>query len=181
MEQQEDKKYRKIRIKIADVYKDIDSRTYKYAEASTVEAPKQKDAMQSDVSDNLDGHILARNVELRDAKLRQLFSEWLKENDTEIIIETNTLYANTQEYLDYEMYVPVELKDAMLRSVATFMHTYLVCGALFDWYGKGMGDKQAAIYQAELDDIETNITNTLIPSTVIIPPLNPWGRPISKY
>lgn len=181
MEEEATTKYRKIRIKIANVFKDIDSLTYKYAEASTIEMPKQRDAVQSDVTEGLDGHILARNVELRDAKMRNILRRWLKESDNEIIIENDTLYANTTEYLDYELYVPTELKDSMLRSVATFIHNYLVCGALYDWFGKGMGDKQAAVFAAELDDMEAEITNTLIPDTVIIPPLNPWGRPISKY
>lgn len=173
----EERKYRKIRIRTADVYKDIDSLTYKYAEASTVESPRVTDAMQSDAHDSLDGHIMARNVELRDARMRNHLRQWLKESDTEIIVEDSTLYANTSEYLEYELIVPLEVKDSMLRSVATFIHRYLVCGALYDWYGPGMGSRQAAVFAAEIDNLERDITKTLIPDTIIIPPLNPWGRP----
>lgn len=175
----DDQKRRIIKISRKYIYEDIDTYTYKYAEASSIPEPQQRDAISSDSHERPDGHMLARNVEYREAQVRTLLKRFI-ESENQVIIADDELRQNP--YIIFKLIVPDELKDEMLKSVATYIHNYLVFGALFDWYGKGMGSKQAAAYAAELEDIETNITNIMVCETVIIPPLNPWGRPISnKY
>jgi len=174
MSQQEENKERIIKIRVQGIYDDIDSLTYKYAEVSSVPSPQQKDAMSSDSKEGLDGHLMARNVEFRESQVRKMLRRFLKAEEVTVISDDEL---QDKEYIEYHLMVPVILKDELLKSVTTYIHRYLVYGALYDWYAAGMGSNQSAVYAAELDELEAEINNTMIPDTIIIPPLNPWGRP----
>lgn len=174
MSQQQENKERTIKIRKQGIYDDIDSLTYKYAEVSSVPSPQQRDAMSSDAKESLDGHLMARNVEFREAQVRKMLRRFIKAEEVTVIAD-DELQAN--DYIEYHLIVPVILKDELLKSVVTYIHRYLVYGALYDWYAAGMGSNQSAVYAAELAELEAEINNTMIPDTIIIPPLNPWGRP----
>jgi len=167
-----DTKRRTIIIDKNDLYADIDALTYKYAEASSVEAPKIINAMQSDSSENLDGHILSRNIEFRDAKIRQLIQfaiadEALRPEEVSSLDLTNCI--------TYTLDVPVELKDALLDSVQVYIHRYIVWGALYDWYASGMGSQQAAVYASQLVSLETDILNAIRARCVAKRAMQPFG------
>lgn len=165
------KKDRLIEIYKSMVYEDIDSLTYKYAEASDIPEPKRNNAYSSDVKEGLDGHILARHVEYRDAKLRKILQSALAEEETETA--DDSLDADTK--FTYNLCVPETFKDSMLKPLATYIHRYLVWGALFDWYGAGMGASQARVYQAELEGLESEITNGLRSGGRAKRPMQPFG------
>lgn len=169
-----DEKRRIIKIRRKGIYDDIDSLTYKYAEAAGVESVQLRDAMSSDSTERPDGHLLARNVEYREAQIRKILRRYLEPQEL-LIIADDELQQNP--YIEYHLIVPMNLKDELLKTVTTYIHRYLVWGALYDWYAAGMGSKQSAVYAAELEELEAEINNTMIPDTIIIPPLNPWGRP----
>ena len=166
------RKARTINIKKEDVFKEIDSLTYKYAETSTIEAPQVKNAVSSDSHENLDGHILARHVEMRDARLRQLISFAL-DDSIEQFGADNTLVLNP-EYV-YRLILSVSFKDSLLKALATYFHRYLVYGALYDWYAAGMGSNQAKVYEKDLADIEASITNMLHSDEIVKMPMQPFG------
>lgn len=170
---QEDKR-RIIKIRKEGIFKDIDTLTYKYAEASSVPSPQQRDVMSSDSTERPDGHLLARNVEFREAEVRRILRRFIEPEELTIIAD-DELQQNP--YIEYHLIVSIKLKDELLKSVATYIHRYLVYGALYDWYAAGMGSNQSAVYAAELKQLEAQIGNILNCETIIIPPLNPWGRP----
>lgn len=172
-----DRKQRTIVIVREEVYRDIDSLTYKYAQASTTPSPKVENAISSDSTERLDGRLLGRNVEFRDAKLRELVAAYL-DDSVEIMVAGNALVGEDPKIV-YNLYLPVTFKDALLKSLATYIHRYLVWGALFDWYGAGMGSNQAAFYQRELEDLERDITNKINAVNVVKRPMQPFG-PASK-
>ncbi len=165
-------KHKVITIILGEIYKDIDSLTYKYAEVSDVPSPKIRSGMQSDAAESLDGRLLARAVEYRDAKLRVLIGRYLEcVNDD---VSDNVLKSKSK--LTYHLILDDEFQDAMLQPMCSLFNRYLTLGALYDWYAKGMGSKQAAVYAAELDDLELEITNNLQAVTIVKRPLQPWGR-----
>lgn len=172
-------KTRTIRIIKANVYRDIDDLTYKYAEASDIPSPKVENAIQSDVTENLDGHIMARNVEYRDSKMRSCICNWIADADSDVLVVTDALKIN-ESYIDYKLEIPATMKDSLLGNVASIIHRYLVYGALYDWYGAGMGHKQADSYAKELTNLENEVQGMLCAVGVVKRPLQPFG-PKNKF
>ncbi len=172
-------KARTIRIIKENVYRDIDNLTYKYAEASDIPSPKVENAVQSDTTESLDGHILARNVEYRDSRIRSCISNWIADEDNEVLTVTDNLQIN-DAYIDYKLEIPGSMKDSLLRNVASTIHRYLVYGALYDWYGAGMGSRQAEAYAKELTGLENEIQSMLCAVTIVKRPLQPFG-PKNKF
>lgn len=165
-------KNRDIIINLSEVYKDIDSLTYKYAEVSEVPSPSVRNGMQSDTTESLDGHVLARAVEYRDARLRAEIGRFLRyECQTSVTDELRS--RNT---IVYRLSLDDEFQDALLRPVCTIIHRYLVFGALFDWYGPGMGSRQAQNYERELTELEVELTNNLNAVTIVQKVKQPFGR-----
>ena len=173
-----DEKRRIIKIRKEGIYKHIDTLTFKYAEASSVPSPQQRDAMSSDTTERPDGHLMALNVEFREAEIRRIIRRFI-EPEEQVIIADDEL--QQCPYIEYHLIVSSKLKDEMLKSVTTYIHRYLVYGALYDWYAAGMGSNQSAVYAAELKQLESQIGNILNCETIIIPPLNPWGRPLNRF
>lgn len=173
----QDKKERVICIIKDELYKDIDALTFKFAEASSVPQPKVENAMSSDSTEDLDGHILSRNIEFRDAKLRQLLSFAIAD-------DVGVHVADDEQTLDkkiiYKFILDATFKDSLLKAVATYIHRYLVYGALFDWYGAGMGMQQSREYERQLTDLENEITNNLRSTNVVKRPMQPFG-PKKRY
>ena len=157
-------KQRDIMIILHEVYRDIDSLTYKYAEVSDVPTPSVKNGMTSDTTEHLDGLLLARAVDYRDAKLRAWIGRFLREE--EVFNVSNSI--ESKEMIVYRLNVGDEFQDALLRPLCNMIHRYLVFGALYDWYGPGMGSRQAQNYKAELDSLEQDIMDELNSDVTIV-------------
>lgn len=166
------KKEKVITIYKQKVYEDIDANTYKFQEARPDMHPQQSNAVASDTAERLDGHIIARHVEFRDAKLRRLISFALKDD-----VEVNT--GNDIMVLDetfvYDLLVYADFKDALVKPLTDYIHRFLVWGTLFDWYGASLGDGQAAFYRNELKSLEDGIRDLIIGPSVGKRPLQPFG------
>lgn len=171
-------KLRGITIQLKEIYKDIDAHTYKYAEVSTVPSPRAKNEMQSDTTTDLDGGLLSRNVEYRDAKLRSVISFAIAD-DTVLASATNE--RSEDGNLLYNLILPLSFKDSLLHSIAVLIHRYLVYGALYDWYGAGLGVGQRTAYEDELKEIERELCNRLRATSVVKKPHNPFPYPKSRY
>lgn len=165
-------KQRRITVNLNEIYRDIDSLTYKYAEVSDVPSPSAKNGMESDSTEGLDGRLLARSVEYRDAKLRAIIGRYLA--DDCIMSVSNRL--ESKDTIDYELNLDDEFSDSMLKPVCTMISRYLVYGSLFDWYGAGMGSRQAANYAQELTELEYELINNLQAETIVHKPKQPFGR-----
>lgn len=165
------KKERLVEIYKNNVFKDIELYTYKHVDGSGVQDVKVGNAVAADNSEDMDGAIIARNVEFRDAELRRKIRFALAEE--------NTLAANDEITLEsgvyrYRLFLPEEFRDNTLRSLAEYMHRFLVFGALYDWYAQ-FGMRQADVYGAKLNEIEQTISDMLKEPTVVKRPLQPFG------
>lgn len=165
-------KQRRIIVNLGEIYKDIDSLTYKYAEVSDVPSPSAKDNMQSDVKEGVDGRLLSRWVEYRDGKLRAVIGRYLKEE--EVTVVCNHLLPRTD--IVYDLVLDDEFQDALLQPLCSMINRYLTLGALYDWYGKGMGSRQAQAYESELAELETELMNNLTAVTIVQKTKQPFAR-----
>lgn len=169
-------KERQITIYKQKVYEDIDAETYKYSEARPEMAPQQSNATASDSAERLDGHILARHVEFRDARLRRRLQKFLDDS-----AEVTT--ADDQMVLDatfvYNFILSMAFKDSLLEVLKNYIHRYLVRGALFDWYGVSLGINQNA--EAELRDLEESIVSMVSVPSITKRPLQPFGPAKKMY
>lgn len=166
------KKDKVITIYKQRVYEDVDSNSYKYAEARPDMATQQGNAVASDSAERLDGHVIARHVGFRDAKLRKLITFALKDDTP---VETANDNMVLDESFVYRLELYDEFKDSMLEPLKEYMHRYLVWGTLYDWFGASLGDRQAQFYEKELKDIENGIIDFIVGPSVGKRPLQPFG------
>lgn len=169
------KKLRRITIFKEEVYKDIERLTYKHVEASNIESPKQQNAISADTMETLDGGIIARHVEFRDAQLRRLMQAFL---DERCVLEADDVL-DLEKWFVYFLKVDTGFNDAMMQPLASHIHRFLVWGALYDWYAE-IGSAQANVYGQELDNIEDDILNILRTPSRAKRPLQPFG-PAKRY
>lgn len=163
-------KQREVNIIKEEIYREVDLVTYKYAEGRNALSTKEGNAVASDSSEHLDAAIIARKVSYRDAQLRMLIQYALTSEYQERADDVQ----NLEEVFRYSLKVPESFKDAMLQPLAEFIHRYLVCGTLYDWYA-GLGSEQAAIYASELKEIEGEINGLLRTPSKQKRPLQPFG------
>lgn len=165
------KKRRRITLLMSELYKEADVRSEKFVEAGTIESAAVRDAMASDSADRHDGHILARNIEFRDAELRNIMQSVLapeiEESGTDDVMEP-------EDKLIYDLDLPAEFNDGLLKSLKTYMHRFIAWGALYDWY-LGNGDPQANVYASQLTDIESAIDGMVRGSSIQKRPMQPFG------
>lgn len=164
-------KERTIEIYKNEVFKDIELYTYKHIEASALQDVKARNAVQADNSENMDGAVLARYVEFRDAQLRNKLQFALNETTVEYADDDITMQDNKYRY---NLVLPESFNDKMLRPLAEYIHRFLVWGALYDWYSQ-FGMQQAGIYGSQLDKIEEQISGILRGPSITKRPLQPFG------
>lgn len=165
------KKIRVAEVFKNKVYKDIDLATHKHAEGSGVQDVKVLNALSSDSTESVDGAILSRLVEARDAKIRKRIRFALAPK--------HQVYANDALLLDKDRYtyrfiLPESWDDNTLESLAEFIHRYLVWGSLADWYGE-MGSAQSSWYESQLSLLEQEIADMLREPSIVSPPMQPFG------
>lgn len=165
------KKIRKIDIYKNNVYKDIDMHTYKHVDSSDSQNRQARNAVASDVTEDLDGAVIARFVEFRDAQLRKRLQHSLVPTGTEYATDEITLEDNLYRYY---FNLPESFNDNTLRALAEYIHRFLVWGALYDWYAQ-FGMPQAAVYAGQLDSIEKAIDGLVRGSSLVKRPLQPFG------
>lgn len=171
-DQQAPKKIRLVEIFKNLVYKDIELYTYKHVEGAGVQDVKVGNAVSADGSEDMDGMVLARNVEFRDAQLRKRLRFALAPEDKAYANDGITIENNKYRYL---FALPEKFKDSTLRALAEYIHRFLVYGAIYDWYLMLGMHQQAAAYGAQLEEIEQNIGDMLREPSVAKRPMQPFG------
>jgi hypothetical protein len=165
------KKRRYVRISKAEVYKDIDLFTHKTVDGSGNPDPQVRNAVSSDITESVDGAVLARHVQFRDAQLRRRLAFALVEIEQEAADDTLPIDDN---HFHYCFLVDDKFKDALLRPLAEYIHRFLVFGALFDWYSK-FDMAQAKYYGSQIDGLEDEIASLLYGTSIYKRPLQPFG------
>lgn len=173
----EPKKIRTITIYKAKVFNDIELHTYKHVDASDSPNPQSRNAIQADKSEAMDGNIIARNVEFRNAQLRKRLQKVLTEENVE---SANDTLAPSEETYVYSLNLPESFADSTLRALAEYFHRFLVWGALYDWYDMLGVDRQAENYGAKVAQIEEDINGALRGPSITKRPLQPFG-PAYKF
>lgn len=164
-------KRRSVRISKAEVFKDIDLYTHKTVDGSQLQDPRQRNAIQSDVSEGVDGAVLARHVEFRNAQLRARIQFALVDNEQ--VVANDELGLNDAYYF-FHFEVTNDFKDIMLRPLAEYIHRFLVFGALYDWYAQ-FDMNQAGYYGKMASDAQDEIGSILAGPAIVKRPLQPFG------
>lgn len=171
-----EQKSRVIEIIKSEVLKDIDLLTHKHVDAHDEMGLRSANAVSSDNAERVDGAVIARYVEFRDAQLRSILQFALKEKEDEHA--TDILKLKETKYV-YSFVVPDGFNDGMLRPLAEFIHRFLVFGALYDWYAQ-FGMQQAAVYEKALNGLSDKIAGALRGPSTVKRPIQPFG-PATKY
>lgn len=167
----ENRKERLVAVKKEAVYKDIDLLTHKHVDGSDIPSPRISNARSSDTEEDVDGAVLARYVEFRDAQLRAriqfaLSDKWQEEASSRITQE--------QECYVYHLSVAESFNDNALRPLAEYIHRFLVWGALYDWYAQ-FDQRQASVYGSQIENLEDEITGLLQTPSIVKRPMQPFG------
>ena len=166
-------KERDIAVSKEQVFKDIDLLTHKHVDGSDQPDKRIANAVSSDFSEDVDGAVLARYVEFRDAKLRSRVSFALSGLYQEKATDKLTL---EEGHYFYHFIVPEEFNDNLLRPIAEHIHRFLVYGALYDWYSQFPGkERQASFYGSQIEDLEDEIASALRGPCVTKRWLQPFG------
>lgn len=163
------RKSRTIEIYKNEVFKDIDLYTHKHVDAREDMGAQSANAVSSDNAENVDGAVIARYVEFRDAQLRTKIQFALADISDEYADDDITLEKNKYTY---HLVVPDGFNDNALRPLAEYIHRFLVWGALFDWYSQ-FGMPQAAVY--DTGSLLDNIIGTLRGPSIVKRPMQPFG------
>lgn len=169
-EQQAERKHRTIEIYKNEVYKDIDLYTHKHVDAHEDMGLRTGNAVSSDNSENVDGAVIARYVEFRDAQLRTKIQFALAPEvdhyaDDDLVLDKNKY--------TYHLIVPEGFNDNTLRPLAEYFHRFLCWGALYDWYSQFGMAQQASVYDTRT--ILDNITGILRGPSIVKRPMQPFG------
>lgn len=162
-------KARIIEIYKNEVYKDIDLYTHKHVDAHEDMGLRTGNAVSSDNSENVDGAVIARYVEFRDAQLRTKIQFAMAAESEDYADDDLTLEKNKYTY---HLIVPDGFNDNTLRPLAEYIHRFLVWGVLYDWYSQ-FGMNQAAVYDPK--DLLDNITGILRGPSIVKRPMQPFG------
>ena len=165
------KKIRKITVYKREVFEDIELLTYKHVESSDMQGAGKRNAVSADTTEGLDGKIIIRLVEFRDAKLRKLIPFALAKKCDLGADDVMTL---EDDRYHYWLKLPEDYDDNLMEPIAEYFHRFLVWGALYDWYGN-MGNPQANFYKNDLDELEDDIRNTLRKPSIAKKPMQPFG------
>lgn len=162
-------KTRRIILHKDQVLYDIEGLAYKLTEAIALEG-KAKNTMAADHNETLDGRLLARLTDLRDARMRKRLRFALKSATQPVACDNPS---ESKEYI-YDLVLDEKFDDNMLEAVKTEMHEYMVRGALYDWYKK-LGLQVTAIDQSEVDALEESVVSVLRTPSYVRRPLQPFG------
>ncbi len=171
-EEKEETKQRTVTIYKNKVYKDIDLLTYKHVDGSGIPDNQVRNARSSDTNESVDGAVISRNVEFRDAQLRRNLCSVL--NDSVSLSADDGITLDSETYV-YDFNLPVDFNDNTLKPLAEFIHRYLVYGALYDWYVQFGMFQQAEAYGSKLSEIEDQLESIARGPSIAKKPLQPFG------
>lgn len=166
-----------IHLSKKEIDYDIDARTYKRNDATPDLANDREsseriaNAVSSDTSEDLDGSIIVRYRDLRDAMLRKYLKFCLVKPCTEDCHFSNVPDLD-REY-KYVLNVPDEMTNSDIQSICARMHEYIVRGTLYDWY-TGMGMK-ATDDEFAIDELADDLAGDLRGNSWVNRPLQPFG------
>lgn len=148
---------------------DVEGLAYKYAEANALEG-KAKNTLAADHNETLDGRLLSRMIDIREAQLKKRlrFALVPKVQD----MSCNNPAESTE--LVYELSLSDKFDDNLLDVVKVQMHEYVVRGTLLDWY-KRLGIQTIAVDAGEVQEIEESIVSSLRTPSYMKAPLQPFG------
>lgn len=162
-------KTRRIILHKDQVLYDIEGLAYKFAEATALEG-KAKNTVAADHNETLDGRLLSRMMDVRDAQLRKRLRFALVPISKEVSCDNPV---DNTEYI-YDLSVADKFDDNMLDVIQIQMHEYLVRGSLLDWY-KRLGMQSVAVDAGEILELEENIVSSLRTPSYTKAPLQPFG------
>lgn len=162
-------KTRRIILHKNQVLYDIEGLAYKLTEATALEG-KAKNTLAADHNEALDGILLARMMDKRDAQLRKRLRFALISSPQDVACDKP---GTAEEYI-YDLSLNDKFEDSMLEVVKTQMHEYMVLGALLDWY-KRLGIQNTAVDAGEVLELEETIVSTLRTPSYTKVPLQPFG------
>ena len=169
-----------VRITIYKVLvdNDIDKRTFKRTDATLDQnSERSQNAVAADSKEELDGSLIARYRDTRDARIRQRLRFCLKKPDTEVLEYTNII--KTDPTYVYELTVGDDFTANDLQSIGTRIHDYLVRGTLYDWYlNAGL---QPLDTDDSLEELEDSISSSLRGKSYGRKPMQPWGPATYRY
>lgn len=163
-------KNRLVVVNKQSVFTDVELHSYKHVEGG-VQDVKLGNALSADNSEDMDGAIIARNVEFRDSELRKIIRAYLADENK--CGAGDRLNLEDAEY-NYFLALSVQFKDAMLKPLAEYFHRYLVWGALYDWYSQfnlNIADR----YKKVLESAESGIKDLIAGSSIVKRPMQPFG------
>lgn len=156
----------------AIIDKDIDSRTGKRVDASLDQASdRSQNAIASDATERLDGRIITRYRDLRDAQLRSRLRFCLvKDTNTDLCVDN--VVRIDPAYI-YRLQVPDDFTQDDLYALSTKMNDYITRGALRDWYlNAGL---PAIDDEDTLDALADDLASVLRGKSYGRRPLQPFG------
>lgn len=164
-------KTREVVIHKSEIFKDIDLFTHKHVDAREDLGNRPANAVSSDTAEKVDGAVIARYVEFRDAQLRNRCQRILADKQDD---SANSDLSLAEDSYRYVFNVPESFNDNALRPLAEYIHRFLVFGALYDWYSQ-FGMPQAGVYGSQLDEIEEYINSITRGPSIVKRPLQPFG------
>lgn len=153
------------------VLADIDAQTFKRVDGVLAgESDQVKNALSSDSSEHLDGHILHGHMETRDANIRKRLAFCLDFYEEDMSV-SNLLEMDVPTFV-YNLSVPDVFDRQRLKILAKKIHNYMVQGTLHDWYATQ--NMKGNVSQDELEDMESEII-CMLRSSFVKRPLQPFG------
>ena len=162
-------KTRKIILHKNEVLYDIEGLAYKFAEGTGLEG-KAKNTVAADHNETLDGRLLGRMMDSRNAKLCKRLTFALTPSTKEVSCNN----PETNEDYIYNLSLHDKFDDNLLDVLKTDMHEYMVKGVLFDWY-KRMGIQTLAVDAVEVQELEEAVVALVRTPSYMNAPKQPWG------
>jgi hypothetical protein len=152
-----------------EIHYDCEAHAYKLMDVIGTDI-KIKNAVAADSGDVLDGRMLSRYTDLRDAEVRKALAFCLEDRSIDTIDDR----PSTCPSYSYVVNVSDEFKDAALLAIRTHLHEYLVRGTLHDWY-KGCGIGQNPIDPQEVESLLEKAVADLRGKSWMKAPMQPFG------
>lgn len=162
-------KTRRIILHKDQLLYDIEALAYKFAEASGLEG-KPKNTIAADHNETIDGRLLGRMMDARNAKLRHRLQFALTSETQEVACDN----PSTDSEFVFDLILSDSLRDDLVELAKTYMHDYIVFGVLVDWYRRH-GLQTIAVDAGEVALLEDNIVSVLRGPSSMKKPLQPFG------
>ena len=156
----------------------MDAGTFKRTDAALDgNSDRSQNAVASDAAEDLDGSLIARYRDRRDARVRERLKYCLRKNPNEAMVYDNILKLD-QAYI-YELTVDDSVTKEDLKAAGTKIHEYIVRGTLYDWYlGVGLQPTDTA---ESLQALEDAVAASLRGRSWGHRPMQPFGPAFWEY